>query len=153
MRKALVALALVLGDALAQSVELVSLSSETRAATWSQTLQGQGLWTYQAELRYAAPASGTYKVLVQVVPAGAHGLTLRGYLTPGTPTRVSGSGALGSLAFTGRTLMPSTYQTLLQGVGNVQGHLPLTLELEAQAQGPLPPGYLFLQVNVVMMPE
>ncbi|WP_167764600.1 hypothetical protein [Thermus tengchongensis] len=152
MRKTLAALTFLV-CALAQQVELVPLSPETLAATWSQTVQGQGLWAYQAELRYAAPPSGTYKVLVQVVPAGAHGLTLRGYLTPGTPTRVSGSGSPGTLALTGRTLMPPTYQTLLQGVANAQGRLALTLELEAAAQGPLPPGYLFLQVNVVMMPE
>ncbi|MEN2983099.1 MAG: hypothetical protein ABDH20_11545 [Thermus sp.] len=83
------------------------------------------------------------------------GLGLRAYLTPGTPVRVSGTWALGTLALSGRTPVASPgFQTLLHGARDVQGRLPLTLaNLEALGPGPLLPGYLFLQVNLIIMPE
>lgn len=143
----------MLGPVLAQSVSLEPVGSPTLAATWNQILSGQGTWTFQARLRYVAPSSGSYKVLVQGVPAGTAGLGLTAYLTPGTPTRLSGNGSLGTLALSGRTPMTGGYQVLIQGATGVEALLPLTLELSASGSGPLPPGYLFLQVTVLILPE
>lgn len=142
-----------LGPALAQWVALEPLGSPTLAATWNQVLSGQGTWVFQAQLRYVAPASGSYRVLLQAVPAAEGPVVLRVFLTPGTPERLGGAGSLGTLALSGRTEMPPGFQALLVGASGVEGLLPLTLELVAQGTGPLPPGYLFLQVTALILPD
>ncbi|MFN3369586.1 MAG: hypothetical protein ACK4ZX_09370 [Thermus sp.] len=152
MRRFPWALPWLLGLALAQGVALETVGSSTLAATWDQVLTGRGTWAFQAHLRYTAPP-GNHKVLVQAVPSGGAGLELKAYLTPGTPVVLSGSGTPGNLLLPGRTLLPSGFLTLVQGASGVTVRLPLTLELEAQGPGPLPPGYLFLQVTVVILPE
>lgn len=149
-----VSLLVLLLPAFAQWVELRPTSPTTLNATPPQILSGRGAWAFEAEVVYRAPSGANHKVLVQLVPSGPMGLGLRAYLTPGTPVRVSGTGPLGTLALSGRTPVASPgFWTLLQGARDVWGRLPLTLELEALGPGPLSPGYLFLQVNLVIMPE
>jgi len=141
------------GLALAQALEIVPLSGETRMAALEEVRRGQGLWSFTAHLVYdTLGRSGTYRVLVELVPAGPSGASLAAYLTPGTPQVLQGSGP-GTLGVGGRTRWPPGFQTLLQGVGSVRASLPLTLELEARASGLLPPGYYFLQVTAVILPQ
>ncbi len=74
------------GLALAQALEIVPLSGETRMAALEEVRRGQGLWSFTAHLVYdTLGRSGTYRVLVELVPAGPSGASLAAYLTPGTP--------------------------------------------------------------------
>lgn len=146
-------LLLLLAQALAQSAELLPLGPETQGATRQEILAGRGSWSFPVALRYdtSGLSSGTYEVLLELVPAGPPGVSLTAYLTPGLLERLSGSGSLGALQVSGRTSWGSGFRPLLRGIGaGVVGRLELVLDLEAQAPGPLPPGYLFLQATVLI---
>jgi len=139
---------------LAQSVRLEPTSWETQGAGWEQILSGRGSWTFTADLVYQTPGSGAFRILLELVTAGPAGANLSASVTPGTPQRLSGTGALGTLAVSGPTLWPSGFHPLIQGIDpGVGGRLPLELTLSASAPGPLPPGYYFLQATVLLMPQ
>lgn len=141
------------GLALAQTLDIVPLSGETRMAALEEVRRGSGLWSFAAHLAYdTLGTSGAYRILVELVPAGPPGVSLAAYLTPGTPQVLMGSGP-GTLRASGRTLWPRGFQPLLEGVGAVRARLPLTLELEARASGPLLPGYYFLHVAATLLPQ
>ncbi len=145
---------ILLGLAWAQSLALVPTSGETRMAALQEILTGRGSWGFTLDLRYDATGlSSTYRVLLELVPAGPAGVSLAAYVTPGTPRLLAGSGSPGTLRTTGRTLWGAGFRELLGDVGPVRGQLPLTLELSALAPGPLLPGYYFLQVTALILPQ
>lgn len=149
-----VLVSIFLGLAWAQSLVLVPTSGETRAAALREVLTGRGSWSFTLDLRYDATGlSGAYRVLLELVPAGPAGASLAAYVTPGTPRLLAGSGSPGTLRATGRVLWGAGFRELLGDVGPVRAQLPLTVELSAQASGPLPPGYYFLQVTAAILPQ
>jgi hypothetical protein len=87
--QAMALLLLGLWPVLAQSVRLEVTSWETQGASWEQ-------------------------ILLELVTAGPAGANLSASVTPGTPQRLSGTGALGTLAVSGPTLWPSGFHPLIR---------------------------------------